>query len=367
MVTSPERDRWIVEGGPPNGEDISLFVLGTAVLRNRNRVLRWALAGLAIAALFTFLRPAKYSASASFAPQGSDANRSGLASIARQFGVALPTSNQSVSPEFYASLLRTRVLLLPVTRDTFTVAELGGQRIAFVDLFELRGPSLASREDKALELLKRMVVPSVTRATGVVDVSVATKWRSVSLRIITHLIDGVNDFNERTRRGQAAAERKFVGDRLAEATAELRVAEDRLETFLRGNRDFGGSPQLTMQRERLQREIIWRQQVFSSLMEAYQDARIREVRDTPVITVIEAPAAATDPVPSGRVLRLLAGLFLGGIVGTVLVLASATVSRRRMEGNEDANEFFSALIEAKRQASRPLRWLARRRRAIPTS
>lgn len=365
-MNSSDRERWIVDSGVPDGDDISLFVLGTAVLRSRRRVLRWALVGAAIAALFTYLRAPTYRASASFTPQGSDATRGGLASLASQFGVALPSANQSVSPEFYSSLLRSRVLLLPVARDTFTVAELGGQRIAFVDLFELKGRSSASREDKALALLKRMVVPSVTRATGVVDVSVATKWRSVSLRIITHLIDGVNDFNERTRQGQAAAERRFVGERLAEATAELRVAEDRLETFLRGNRDFMGSPQLSMQRDRLQREILWRQEVVTSLTQAHQDARIREVRDTPVITVIEAPAVAADPVQSGRVLRVIAGFVLGAVLGTVLVLISAMLARRREEGNEEANEFFRALTEAKRQATRPLRWFARRRHPAPT-
>ena len=367
MVTAPERDRWVVENGGVDGEGISLFVLGTDVLRNRNRVLRWALAGAAIAAAFVFLRPPTYRASASFTPQGSDATRSGLASIASQFGVALPVANQSVSPEFYASLLRSRVLLLPIARDTFTVAELGGQRIAFVDLFELRGSSAGSREDKALARLRRMVVPSVTRATGVVDVTVATKWRSVSLQIVTQLIDGVNDFNQRTRRGQASAERKFVGDRLSEARAELRVAEDRLEMFLRGNRDLGNAPQLAMQRERLQRDVAWRQQVFLTLMESYEDARIREVRDTPVITVVDSAAAATNPVQSGRVLGPVLGLVLGAMVGTILVLVSAMLARRRTEGNEEANEFFSALTEAKRQAMRPLRWFTRRRHPAPTS
>ena len=366
-VSAPERERWIVDNSEPNGEEISLFVLGTALLRNRNRVLRWALAGVVIAALFTFLRPPMYRASASFTPQGGETSRSGLASIASQFGVTLPSANQSTSPEFYAGLLRSRVLLLPIARDTFAVEELGGRRIPVVDLFELRGSSEGSREDKAVALLKRMVIPTVTRATAVVDVSVESKWRSVSLQIVTRLIDGVNDFNQRTRRGQASAERKFVGERLSEATAELRVAENRLESFLSGNRDLGGAPQLSMQRDRLQRDVTWKQQVFSSLMESYQDARIREVRDTPVITVIESPGAATDPVQSRRVLRLLLGLIVGGIIGTVLVLVSATVARRRTEGNEEANEFFSAWTEVKRQAMRPFRLFARRRRPATTS
>ncbi len=82
-------------------DELSLFALGIITLRNRWRIARWMVAGGALAALAAFTKPALYVASTSFIPEGNDPSRSGLASIAGQFGVALPTGNQSQSPDFY--------------------------------------------------------------------------------------------------------------------------------------------------------------------------------------------------------------------------------------------------------------------------
>lgn len=67
-------------------------------------------------------------------------------------------------------------------------------------------------------------------------------------------MNAVNDFNQRTRRDQPAAERKFIEARLQVATADLRAAEDRMQQFLQGNR-VTGSPDLQFTRDRLQREF----------------------------------------------------------------------------------------------------------------
>src|SRR5690349_5015922 len=262
--------------------EISLFALGTTLLRNRWRIARWMAVGGLIAAAFAIFKPALYVASTSFVTQGgTDATRSGLASLAGQLGVAIPTSNQSLSPEVYARLLKSRVVLQTIARDTFQVQEMGGKRVTFLDLFDIRDASEIRREDKGVKLLGNIVTVGVAKTTGVVEISVATKWRSVSLAIANELINGVNDYNERTRQSQASAERKFVEGRLAIAAADLRDAEDRLEQFLRTNMQLGGSPELTIQRDRLQRNVSLRQQVFTSLTQSYEEARIREVRDTP--------------------------------------------------------------------------------------
>src|SRR4051812_45624797 len=130
--------------------EISLFALGTTFLRNRWRIGRWALGGAAIATLFVVFRPAVYMASASFVPQGNDPGRSGLASLAGQFGVSLPSGTQSLSPDFYAKLLKSRVLLGQIARDTFVVQELGGRRIPFLDVFKIGGGLQKVREERGI-------------------------------------------------------------------------------------------------------------------------------------------------------------------------------------------------------------------------
>lgn len=331
-----------------DGDDISLFAFGTTLLRNRWRIMRWMFFGAAAATIAVYSRPALYLASTSFISQATDASQSSFATIAGQFGVAIPSGNQSQSPDFYVGLLKSRVILLPIVRDTLVVKELGGKRIAFLDLVKINGTT-AAKEEAGVRLLSSWISTSIVKATGVIQVSVASRWPSVSLAVATALVNGVNLFNQRTRQGQATAERQFVEGRMAVAGSELRTAEDRLESFLKTNREFGSSPELTFERDRLQRNVNLQQQVFTLLTQSYENVRLREVRDTPLITVIEPPSVPATPEPRGRARSILIGLLLGGLIGTLMAIISTMVARRREQGDSEAAEFTNALNDVKRE------------------
>jgi len=342
-------------------EEVSVLVLGTTLIRNRWRIGRWMVIGAAIAALFGFLKPAKYMAWASFIPRGSnESDRSGLASLAGQFGVLVSAGNQSLSPDFYSRLLKSRVLLREIVRDTIAVQEMGGKRISFLDLFEIDEGMTKRREEQGVAKLMDIVSTSFVRTTGVVELNVATRWPSVSLAIVTSLVNGANAFNQRLRQGQAETERKFVEGRLSLAGSDLRAAEDRLENFLKTNRDVGSSPDLSFARDRLQREVNLKQQVFTSLTQSYEEVRLREVRDTPVISIIEPPSVASIPESRGRVLGLFFGLALGAFFGTLEVFALGGIRRRRGEGDPEANDFVAVLGEVKGEMLGSVRWFTRR-------
>jgi uncharacterized protein involved in exopolysaccharide biosynthesis len=167
-----------------------------------------------------------------------------------------------------------------------------------------------------------------------VSVAVRTRDPQVSLVIANRLIDGLNRFNRTTRQSQATEEREFTEGRLNEARAKVRAAEDALQSFLQRNRQFE-SPQLAFERDRLQRELLFQQQIMTGLAQQYEEARIREVRDTPVITIVERPVLPAVPEPLHRA-RLLV-LFVGMMVtlGALFALARAGWDRRRAEVPND--------------------------------
>jgi uncharacterized protein involved in exopolysaccharide biosynthesis len=176
-------------------------------------------------------------------------------------------------------------------------------------------------------------------------------------------VDGINDFNRRTRQGQASTERKFVESRLAVEASVLRAAEDRLEAFLRNNRQWAGSPDLTFQHDRLQREVLMQQQVFTSLTQSFEEVSIREVRDTPVITVVESPSHPVRPEPRYRAVGVLLGAVLGTMIGALVAFISEALARRRTGMNSDADEFVKALGEFKNELLGRFRRIFRRRPA----
>jgi uncharacterized protein involved in exopolysaccharide biosynthesis len=317
------------------------------MIRYRWRILRWVLVMGTLAALIVFTKPRLYSAYGSFIPQGSDQGKSGLSALAGQLGVSISGGSQTLTPEFYIKVLKSRELLRTITHDTLTVRERGNRRIPFFDLFDIHNGSPAQREEEGIKQLTRMISASATRTTGLVEFAVATPWPSVSVQIAMAAVNGVNEFNQRMRQEQAGSERKFVEARLAVASDDLRAAEDRLESFLRNNRQFLSSPDLTFQRDRLQRDVSLKQQVFTSLTQSYEDVRLREVRDTPVVTLVETPTLPTLPDPAGRVWSVILGILLGAFIGCVSALASDKMIRDRETGDPAAREFASTLSAIK--------------------
>ena len=352
---SPVRGALLNHVVQQSDRELSFFGVATLLLRHRWRVIRWTLAGALIALAAVITRPPLFKATAAFAPQVADASKSNLASLAGQFGVAIPTVGQQQSPEYYARLLKSRTLLLSVARDTVQVQEMGGRRVPLLELFEIEATDRALREDLGVEQLTKLVATSVSKPTGIVEVTAKSEWRSVSLAIVTALLDGVNEFNQRSRQSQAGAERKFVEGRLALADADLRAAEDRLRQFVRANRLLSGSPDLMLERDRLERLVSQRQQVFSTLSQSFEEARVREVRDTPVITLVESPAVPARSEPRGRTKVLFLGVMLGGLIGGVLVLSSAALARRRADGDAEATDFALALGDVTNGLVTPLR------------
>lgn len=330
--------------------ELSAFELGTILVRRRWRWTCWVVAGAALSVTTFVGKPPIYEATASFAPQGAkDAGRGGLAALAGQLGVSISSGNQS--PDFYASLLTLPSLLERAVQDTFVVAELGGKRMAFDELFEIEGPNQERRVQQGEAVLADVISPTVTQITGVVQFTVRTKWRSVSLALAEKILDGVNQFNDRARQTSAGAERRFVEGRIAVANDELRVAEGRLSHFVSTNRQLSGTnaPDLVVERGRLERDVALHQSVYMSLKQSYEDNKLREVWDTPVITIVQPPWASTSPTPRGRVFRLVMGLLLGTVAGAIVILASEIVSRRKKSGDPSAREFVEALHAARDQ------------------
>jgi uncharacterized protein involved in exopolysaccharide biosynthesis len=326
----------------PGAEGVSVAWILAVLLVRRRFVIVLASVGFLLALVAALLKAPQYTSSFSFTPQSNqDPARSGLAALAGQFGMAAGASSQP--PQLYADLLTTRELLAPIARDSFQLSPNDRRKVPVSEFLGITGSDPRVVEERTTQKLKARVVSAsaATRTTGVVGVTVRTESPVVSFEIAKRLIDGLNKFNVGTRKSQAGEERRFTESRLAEAKASLRAAEDALQYFLSGNRQIGNSPQLTFQRERLQREVTLQQQVVLGLAQQYEEARIREVRDTPVITVIERPILPAMPDPRGRVTLIILGTFVGLFLGVALVLMREGWDRQRR--HEAADPSYSLL------------------------
>jgi len=123
--------------------------------------------------------------------------------------------------------------------------------------------------------------------------------------------------------------------------------------MLQFNRAIANSPELGFQRDRLQREVSLRQQVYASLMQSREDAKIREVRDTPVLTVLESPRLPVVGEARNSVKKALLGGFAGGMLGVLVAFFLHALAVKRRRPDEAAREFFQLIEDATPRFFRP--------------
>jgi uncharacterized protein involved in exopolysaccharide biosynthesis len=203
----------------------------------------------------------------------------------------------------------------------------------------------------------------VNQRTGVVRISARTKDSAISHDIVSNILDEVNRFNVERRRTQASQERQFAEQRLAETRVQVASAEAALQSFLQRNREYRNAPQLSFEADRLTRELTLRQGLYTTLLQSYEQARLEEVRNTPVVSIVERPREPVRPDPRGLVKKSLLGLILGGILGTVLAFLHDYGRRLRTEEAEQWHAFAASWERAKNELRHPIRALRGRSRS----
>jgi uncharacterized protein involved in exopolysaccharide biosynthesis len=320
---------------------LSLIALLNVVLRERWRIMRTAALALIVAAVVILLSPRTWTSAGSFRPQQRQNAAAGLSGLAAQFGLSVPNLDNSQSPAFYADLLRSRTILGQVVDTPYVARENGVERRAtLADWLEIDPDAdPAVRRELAIEQLGELLHVETSPRTAIVTFAVTTERPELSARIADRILSEVNRFNLESRQSQASAERRFTEGRLASVRAELRAAEDRLEAFLRRNRQFRTSPELTLAQERLRREVSLLEDVHTTMAQAHEQAKIEEVRDTPVITVIERPELAVRPDPRGLLKKGMLALLLGAALGVVLAFLREAMSRSSRDAAAEVEEF----------------------------
>jgi len=302
----------------PNGETSLRDVLAV-LLRRRRLVLGLPLVLAAAMLIVSLLLPRTYTTTVVFMPERpSGKGLGGLAGVAAQLGVNLPFADLGLSPLFYAELLRSKQFLGELAVSKFTVP--GDSTRRLMDYLKVRGETDPIRQDKATDRLKRLLEVTPDETVSLVRVRVKMRSAELARDVGARIVALINEFNTERRRTRARAEREFADQRQQEALKNLRESESELLSFLTQNRNTSGSPVLLAQRDRLSREVTVRQQLYQSLRQSFDQARLEEVRNTPTITVVEDPQLPARPDSRRLIQKLALALLVGLLFGVFVAL-----------------------------------------------
>jgi uncharacterized protein involved in exopolysaccharide biosynthesis len=148
---------------------------------------------------------------------------------------------------------------------------------------------------------------------------------------------------------------EFVEGRFEEVEQELETAEERLAQFLERNQN-PTTATLQFRRDRLQRQVSFKEQLYSELQSQLTQTRLDLQRRQPVVTVVEQPVPPMERSAPRRTLIVVLCVFLGGLLGVGGAFVSAFFSgaeksvEEREKVEEIRTEFFpESLVERYRK------------------
>lgn len=343
-------------------QPLSILGVTNVILRNRRLVAAAIVVVAVIAIPRAVLAPRVYASSASFIPAGRKAP-SPVSGIAAQFGISVANTDAQQSPDFYVSLLHSRTVQNHVLDTTYSfISPKGPYKGTLLDYYGGPATPLARRRVAALRALDGQIIATTSLKTGAVLLTVRGQSPTLVADIARNLLAGVDRFNRARVQSQSASERQFAEEQVANAASDLRAAEDRLQTFQDENRAYDRAPRLALDHERLVREVTMRQQLYTSLAQAYAQARIDAVRDNPSVVVLESPEVPPDPEGRGLIKSGVLALMAGLLLGVLLAFVREHIVRTRELHPEEEAEYATLRAAAVRDLRNPFRLFGVKRR-----
>lgn len=337
------------------GEETSLLEYVNVLLRRWRLMVALPITAALLGVVIALVVQPTYTARTEFVPElGSDrALPAGLAGLAGQFGVSLG-GPAGQSAQFYASVLTSREIMDRVLLSRFADPrrKATADSSTLLGILEVAGRSPADSLDNARKALAALVSAAVDRRTNIVTLSVNSRYPDLAAGVANRFIMYLNEFNARTRQSQARERRRFTQERLADAERELRVAEDAQRSFLERNRAWQQSPQLTFEHDRLARHVQLRQEVFVTLRREFETARIAEVNDTPVITVISSAVPPQKRSKPRRKRLVVLAFILGGVAGVAVAFGADFVENARSNDQLPYAEFRQLVTRIRNELRR---------------
>lgn len=336
------------EPGDGENEGMSTFALANHLLRHARVVILLPLLAFVLTAAYISTRDQNYVATSRFLSAKADfgsANAGG--GVVSQLNRLVGGSSGNSDLMFYRFLVPSTAFLREAAKSEYEftrTTDSGDPETVRGTLAEIYGgnpPNESADERASLGILKSLVTSNLEPGTGFVSITVQAPWPGLAVAVNNRLLDLVNEFNVEQRQSQAAAEREFVEMRLAQAQAELEEVEAELVSFLERNQRIDQAPRLRYEAMRLESAVELKRAINSSLAQSYEQARINEVRNTPVVNVVERPEDTVyRPDPGNAPLRYGMMAFL--IVALLIIgflAVRAYFARQSEEHPDDFHEF----------------------------
>lgn len=258
-------------------------------------------------------------------PSGGGGNLGGLAGLASQFGVNVPTgaSADLSSPSLFPELLRSRTFAEKILDKKFYTKEFGKKLSLLAILTHGNDPPEFGRDTLVTSALGALgeMLEFDQDPSGIFSVIKATTKEPLFAKELAEVTLAELEALNRFYKSQTVNEKTtFIENRIASVEGDLEASEQALKDFNERNRQIS-SPALQLNQERLERDVEIQKGIYLTLKQQLELVKIEEVQKTSIVQILDTPqiplGSSNKNIKQSVLLAGFLGLGLGMILGFI--------------------------------------------------
>jgi len=258
-------------------------------------------------------------------PSAGGGNLGGLAGLASQFGVNVPTGAQAdlSSPTLFPELLRSRTFGEKILDKKFYTKKYGKELSLLTILTHGNDPPEVGRDTLVTSALKSLeeILEFDQDPSSTFSVIKITASEPIFAKELAEVTLAELETLNRFYKSQTVNEKtSFISNRIASVENDLESSETSLKEFNERNRQIS-SPALQLEQERLARNVEIQKGIYLTLKQQLELAKIEEVQETSVVQILDTPQIALEPSNINLKLSVLfagiLGIGLGMVIGFI--------------------------------------------------
>ena len=269
--------------------------------------------------VYALLQPPMYTATVTILPDTDPSGRSQLAQFAGLAAMAGVDISGGSDIELYPNIMKSETVLRDVIYKKYTTEKFDHQ-VNVIEFWEIEGDTHEEKFESVLEKLRENVISvSVARDTRFVTLSVQAEEPRLASDLANNIADQLDEYMITKRRTKASEQRNWIERRLKEVEKDLEVSEEALKDFRERNVRIADSPRLLLDQQRLMRDLEVNNAVFVELKKQYEAVRIQEIRDMPVVQILDYARVPVEKSGPRRKMIVIGAFLLGIILSTIIV------------------------------------------------
>ena len=282
----------------------------------------------------TFFTRSEYSSISKIMSSNNNSSNSISGGLAAQFGINLSQNNDRNIA--YSEILKSRTIVKRLLKKEFYSKKkkmnqklieiiMDGENISkSKDEFKIQ-------ESRAATTLSNMIMVNEDQKTQVFTIKVNAFDPKLACDINEGLIDVLEEHQQEYYRSKTSKAKIFINKRIIDTEKELKKIEESLKDFNDRNRRIENSPNLQLERQRLQREVSVLTGVYTTLRQNLENTKIEEVKESSYVIILDLPEVPLfRSKPQKKLLVIISGI-LGLIIGILIVFILDSIEKSNVK------------------------------------